>query len=438
MLPKEIDSVLEALESAGYDAYIVGGCVRDGLTGREVSDYDVTTSATPEEVERVFKGHRVIETGIKHGTVTVLSGDYPVEITTFRRDGEYRDGRHPESVTFTTSIGDDLSRRDFTVNSMACDRRGNVVDPFGGKKDAARRIIRCTGEPEKRFGEDALRIIRALRFSSVLGFEIEEKTAAAIHKMKNDLLTISAERVFSELKKLLCGRDVYRVLRDYSDVVCTLIPEMTPAVGFDQMSRYHSFDVYTHIIKSVEAIEPDPVLRLAMLFHDIGKPYACTEEEPGVRHFRGHGEISERIARERLAVLRADNETVRLVALFCRIHDRPIVPERRPVRRVLSMISFDEFLMLCKVKRADCAAQAPEYRARAAQIDEIERIGYEIVKDNECFSLSDLAVDGNDLAALGLRGKQIGDALKEILSLVIDEKLPNEKAAIIEYIKGSD
>ena len=436
MLPKEIDFVLGTLEDAGYGAYIVGGCVRDGLLGREVSDYDVTTSATPEEVERVFEGHRVIETGIKHGTVTVLSGEYPVEITTFRRDGEYRDGRHPESVTFTTSIGDDLSRRDFTVNSMACDRRGNVVDPFGGKSDAERGVIRCTGDAEKRFGEDALRIIRALRFSSVLGFEIEENTAAAIHEMKDSLLSISAERVFSELKKLLCGRDVYRVLRDYSDVVCTLIPEMTPAVGFDQMSKYHCFDVYTHIIKSVEAIDPDPTLRLAMLFHDIGKPYACTEEEPGVRHFRGHGEISERIARERLAALRADNETVRLVTLFCKIHDRPIVPERRPVRRVLSAITFDEFLMLCKIKRADNAAQAPEYRERAKTVDEIEQIGRKIVRDNECFSLRDLAVDGGDLSALGLRGKQIGDALKEVLSLVIDEKLPNEKEEIIKYIKG--
>ena len=436
MLPKEIDFVLGALEDAGYGAYIVGGCVRDGLLGREVSDYDVTTSATPEEVERVFEGFRVIETGIKHGTVTVLSGEYPVEITTFRRDGEYRDGRHPESVTFTTRIEDDLSRRDFTVNSMACDRRGNVVDPFGGREDAARGVIRCTGEPERRFGEDALRIIRALRFSSVLGFDIEENTAAAIHEMKDSLLSISAERVFSELKKLLCGRDVYRVLRDYSDVVCTLIPEMTPAVGFDQMSKYHCFDVYTHIIKSVEAIDPDPTLRLAMLFHDIGKPYACTEEEPGVRHFRGHGEISERIARERLAALRADNETVRLVTLFCKIHDRPIVPERRPVRRVLSTITFDEFLMLCKIKRADNAAQAPEYRERAKTVDKIEQIGRKIVRDNECFSLRDLAVDGGDLSALGLRGKQIGDALKEVLSLVIDEKLPNEKEEIIKYIKG--
>ena len=436
MLPVEIDLVLGMLEGAGYDAYIVGGCVRDRIIGKAVSDYDVATSATPEEVERVFKDFRVVETGIKHGTVTVISGEYPVEITTFRVDGDYSDGRHPESVTYTKRIEDDLSRRDFTVNSMACDRRGNVVDPFGGREDAEKKIIRCTGDPETRFGEDALRIIRALRFSSTLGFEIDRNTAEAIHKMKDDLNKISVERVFSELKKLLCGADVFRVLRDYSDVVCTLIPEMTPAVGFDHKSRYHCYDVYTHIIKSVEAIEPDPVLRLSMLFHDIGKPYVFTEEESGVRHFKGHGDVSERIARERLEALRCDGETLRLVTLFCKIHDRPLVPERRPVRRLLSKLSFDELVMLCKISRADSVAHAPEFRERAKTADAVVRIAEEIIRDNECFKLSDLAVDGNDMIALGLRGHDIGDALKEVLSLVIDEKLPNEKEEIIKYIKG--
>ena len=219
MLPDNIIFVLSRLEEAGYEAYLVGGCVRDPLIGREVSDYDITTSALPSEVEKVFADLRVIETGIKHGTVTVLSDEEPVEITTFRTDGDYLDSRHPESVTFTRKVEDDLSRRDFTVNSIAMDKDGKYVDPFGGREDIERRIIRCTGDPDKRFSEDALRIIRALRFSSVLGFEIEDETARSIHANRELLKKISVERVFIELKKLLCGKDVFRILIDYSDVI---------------------------------------------------------------------------------------------------------------------------------------------------------------------------------------------------------------------------
>lgn len=435
MIPNEIDHVLSSLESAGYKAYLVGGCVRDRILGREISDYDVTTSATPEEVEKVFSGERVVETGLKHGTVTVLVGGYPVEITTFRTDGEYLDMRHPESVAFTRRVEDDLARRDFTVNSIACDRRGALVDPFGGREDIERGVIRCTGDPERRFGEDALRIIRALRFSSTLGFEIEEETARVIHEKRETLRKISVERVFSEFKKLLCGKDVYRILRDYSDVVCTLIPEMARAVGFDQKSRYHCYDVYTHIIKTVEAVDPDPVLRLTMLFHDIGKPYVYTEEESGVRHFKGHGEVSAKIASEWLASMHADNETSRLVTLLCKIHDRPLVAERRPVRRLLSQISYDELMMLCRVSRADSVAHAPEHRERAAVADEVARVAEEIRREGECFSLADLAVNGDDMIKLGFKGKEIGDALREALALVVDEKLPNEKEAIIDHFK---
>jgi len=433
MLPEFIDKALERLETAGYEAYLVGGCVRDTLLGRPVSDYDVTTSALPLEVEQVFRGEKVVETGIKHGTVTALINGEPIEITTFRTDGEYLDSRHPESVTFSRNISDDLSRRDFTVNSIAMDRKGNIVDPYGGRGDVERRIIRCTGEPDVRFGEDALRIIRALRFSSILGFEIDKKTADSIHRNRELLLNISVERVFSEFKKMLAGKDIYRILIEYSDVICTLIPEMTPAVGFAHKSKYHSYDVYTHTAKSVEAIEPDETLRLAMLFHDIGKPYSYTEED-GVRHFRGHPAKSAKIVDGWLSKMHADSETKRLVTLLCSIHDIIIVPERKSVKRLFLKLSYDEIEMLCKVKRADSEAHAPEFRERGAVADEVMTIANEIRMEGECLSLKDLAVRGDDLIALGYRGVKIGERLRELLELVVDEKLPNDRDALLNYL----
>ena len=437
MLPERIRTVLTMLEDAGYEAYLVGGCVRDPLIGREVSDYDVTTSALPEEVERVFEGMKVIETGIKHGTVTVLSEGEPVEITTFRTDGEYLDSRHPESVSFTRNIADDLSRRDFTVNSIAVNKDGEYVDPYGGREDIARRVIRCTGDPDKRFGEDALRIIRALRFSSVLGFEIEEATADSIHRNRALLSKISVERVFSELKKLLCGENVFHVLTDFSDAICTVVPEMAPCVGFDQKSVYHVYDVYTHIAKTVEAIEPDETLRLAMLFHDIGKPHSYQLKKDGVHYsFHGHPEVSADIAKEWLDKMHADGKMRRLVPLLCRYHDRTVAPTEKSVKKLLRDLSYDEVIMLCKVQKADSAGHAPGMATdRGATADVISEIAERIVSRGECFSLRDLAVNGNDLAALGFTGRDIGAKLHELLDLVIDERLPNERQKLLGHIK---
>ncbi|MBR6916886.1 MAG: HD domain-containing protein [Clostridia bacterium] len=436
MIPENVLSILERLDNAGYPAYLVGGCVRDSIIGREVSDYDVTTSAPPDEVERVFSDLRVIETGIKHGTVTVISDGVPVEITTFRRDGEYLDSRHPESVTFSDNVEDDLSRRDFTVNSVAMSRKGAIVDPFGGRDDMARRLIRCTGEPERRFKEDALRIIRALRFASVLGFDIEEDTAASIHRNRALLEKVSVERVFTEFKKLLCGKNVFKILTEYSDVICTIIPEMEKCVGFDQKNRYHIYDAYTHIAKTVEAIEPDKVLRLTMFLHDIGKPYCFTEEESGVRHYRGHPAVSADIAKEWLRRMRADNETVRLVSLLCSLHDRPLNATKKAVKRLFKILSLDEIIMLCKVKKADSSAHSALGTAWGDTADEVIKIAQEIVDDKECLSRKDLAVKGDDLIALGYSGRQIGEALQTLLDLVIEEALPNERAALTEYLQS--
>ncbi len=437
MLPDNIEFVLTRLEEAGHDAYLVGGCVRDALTGRTVSDYDIATSALPSEVERVFADQRVIETGIKHGTVTVLSDGEPVEITTFRTDGDYIDSRHPESVSFTRNIEDDLARRDFTVNSIAMGKNGIFVDPYGGREDIERRIIRCTGDPDKRFDEDALRIIRALRFSSVLGFEIEPGTAGAIHRKRALLCKISVERVFAELKKLLCGKDVFRVLIDYSDVICTLIPEMEPCVGFDQRSSYHIYDVYTHIAKTVEAIEPDETLRLTMLFHDIGKPYSYQLKADGEHYsFHKHPLVSADIARKRLASMHSDGRTARLVPLLCELHDRTVAPTKKSVKKLLKILSYEEFVMFCKVQKADAVSHAPgAASARAETADAIEAIAREITEAGECVSLKDLAVNGDDLIALGFSGREIGEALNGLLDLVIEEQLPNEKERLINHLK---
>ncbi len=436
MLPDNIKKVLSRLDSAGYDAYLVGGCVRDALIGRPVSDYDVTTSALPQEVEEVFADIRTIETGIKHGTVTVLSDGEPVEITTFRIDGEYLDSRHPSSVSFSGRVEDDLARRDFTVNSIAMNADGDLIDPYGGADDIKKEIIKCTGEPDRRFGEDALRIIRALRFSSVLGFDIDPATADSIHRNRELLKKISVERIFSELKKLLCGKDVYRILTDYSDVICTVIPEMAPAVGFEHNNKYHMYDVYTHIAKTVENIEPDETLRLAMLFHDIGKPYSYTEDEDGYRRYHGHPEVSADIARDWLARMHSDGETARLVTLLCRHHDRTLDPSRKSVKRLFLKFTYDEIVMLCKVQMADSAAHAPLGQSRGVTAAEALKIAGEIVRDSECLSLKDLAVNGDDMISLGYRGRDIGKVLDELLNLVIDEKLPNDREEIFKYLKN--
>ena len=288
VLPAQVNTALARLHDAGYEAYIVGGCVRDRIMGREPKDYDITTSALPEQTAAVFAGERIIETGMKHGTVTVLLDGEPLEITTFRIDGTYSDSRHPDAVTFTPSLREDLARRDFTMNAMAYSSETGLVDPFGGQADIAAKYIRCVGDPDLRFREDALRILRALRFSSVLGFPIEPETDGAARYLCLLLKKISAERVFSELKQLLCGPDVRRVLLDYAGVLGAVLPEILPMQGFDQRNPHHCYDILEHTAAAVEAMPPEPALRLAALLHDVGKPECFFTDEDGVGHFYGH------------------------------------------------------------------------------------------------------------------------------------------------------
>lgn len=426
--------VIRKLEEAGYSAYAVGGCVRDLLLGKEPSDIDITTNALPRETMEVFKDFKVIETGIAHGTVTVIVNSQSFEITTFRCDGDYLDSRHPENVTFTSRIEDDLARRDFTVNSMAMDRCGNLIDVFGGKEDLDNKVIRCTGEPDVRFSEDALRIMRAIRFSSVLGFEIEKKTAESIHKNKALLSKISVERIFVELKKLLMGSNVFKVLTEYSDVICTVIPELAPSVGFDHMSKYHIYDVYTHIAKTVEAAVPDETVRLVMLLHDVGKPYVCTFDGQ-YRHFKGHPEVSEKISCDVLHRLHADNETIRLVSLLCRYHDRPIEVSERAVKRLLSKLTYNELRLLCEVRKADSAAHAPQIVDRGTEAEEIMKIAEKLEEENACVQIKDLAVNGFDVMSEGFEGPAVGEVLNTLLSEVVEETTANDRDALLARIK---
>ena len=322
-IPEFVKNLLCTLESAGHQAWCVGGCVRDLRLGRTPVDWDVTSSALPEETMALF-GERAVPTGLKHGTVTVRTEDQPVEVTTFRKDGAYRDHRRPETVTFTDSLEEDLRRRDFTVNAMALDLRGTFRDPFGGLGDLERGILRCVGEPERRFYEDALRILRGLRFSACLGFVLEEKTASAIREKKELLRDIAPERVWAELSRLLTGRWADEVLRAYPEVVGVFWPDLLPMIGFDQRTRHHCYDVWEHTLHALAAVEPDVVLRCTMLLHDVGKPETFTLDARGHGHFKGHPARSAALAEDMLRRLRVDNATRETVVRLVEWHVRNI------------------------------------------------------------------------------------------------------------------
>lgn len=430
-LPFQICEVLERIEKAGFAAFVVGGCVRDHLMGMTPHDFDITTSATPKETERVFADCRVIETGIKHGTVTVLYKGVSVEITTFRVDGAYSDGRHPDSVSFSRNIEDDLSRRDFTINGIAYNPKLGFVDPFDGKKDINSGIIRCIGDPDKRFSEDALRVIRALRFSAVLGFPIEEQTARAMEAHKKNLRKVSAERIFAELKRLLCGKDVKRVLLEFSSVFAEIIPPLGAEVGYDQGSKYHNSTLYEHTARAVEAAPPTVEMRLAMLLHDIGKPACRTVGEDGECHYYGHGEISAGMAEEILRSLKCDNALRERVAEIVRYHDIPVDTSRKYIRRQLAKHGAEVFADIMNAHIADDSAKFDFCRDRIPKAREAIAIAEEISAEKPCLSVTMLDISGNDLRDIVPPSPLMGEILSKLLEEVVDEKLPNEKASLL-------
>ena len=431
-IPENIAVVLDKLQSAGYEAYIVGGCVRDSIMGMTPHDYDITTSALPQETERVFEGFRIIETGLKHGTVTVISEGQTVEITTFRVDGQYKDGRHPQDVTFTASIRDDLSRRDFTINGIAFSPSRGKIDPFGGEEDISRRIIRCIGDPDRRFGEDALRILRALRFASVLGFEIENDTAQSIRRNYCRLALVSSERILSELKRLLCGENVLDVLLGFPEVFSAIIPQLAPMVGYDQGSRYHDSDLYTHTARAVAAAQPEPALRLAMLLHDTGKPHCRTTDENGECHYYGHAEKSAEIAENVLRALKCDNALRERVCEIVRFHDIPIHLSAKYMRRQLSRHGLDRLTDIFRAHIADDSAKQPFCLERIPVAEQAIAMAEKIAAEMPCVSLKQLAVRGEDLRGIVPPSPEMGRILNALLGEVIDGVTPNERSALLK------
>ena len=435
-LPLPVARALSVLEAHGYDGYIVGGCVRDSLLGRTPNDWDITTNATPEQMKVCFGDFRVIETGIRHGTLTVIIDGMQLEITTYRNDGEYLDNRHPVQVTFSEHIEDDLSRRDFTVNAMAYHPKRGLVDLFGGKEDLQAKIIRAVGDAKTRFEEDGLRILRAIRFAAVLNFEIEEDTAKAIRDCKNLLSGIAAERIREELCKLICGRGAVRILRDYIDVIAVFLPELERCVGFEQNTKYHCYDVFEHTLQALALCEGDDLItRLGILLHDIGKPLCYTEDAEG-GHFKGHAPVGVEITKEVLSRLRFDNETMRRMELLVEWHDIPLSAEKKRVKRLLQKLCDEDILRLLEIKRCDRLAHAPDFRELPPDLALIPSVIDEIRAEDACLSLRTLAINGDDLMVLGIpKGKRIGEILHALLDEVIEERIPNEKKALLQAAK---
>jgi len=432
-LTSEIETALRILFENGHEAYCVGGCVRDHLMGIQPHDYDITTSAKPQEILECFTEYKTLTVGLKHGTVTVIINGEPIEITTYRIDGEYKDSRHPETVAFTKDLREDTSRRDFTVNSIAYSPVTGYTDHHNGIKDIDNKIIRCVGEPYKRFTEDALRILRALRFASTLGFTIEDETSKAIHDLKLLLKNIAAERIYTEFTKLICGKNARRILNEFHDVIAVFIPEITPMVGFEQNNPHHCYDVYTHTLVSLESIAPEPLLRWTMLLHDIGKPHCYTENETG-GHFYGHYKISSDITKTVLKRLKASKEMIEHTALLVYRHDTLIPITDKSIRRLLMKMGEEDIFLLYDINRADAKAQAKhQIKQRLERIDLLEQKTKEIIAKNECFTKKALAINGNDLIDAGIpKGKEIGIIIDKLLCAVVDQKIENNKEALIK------
>ena len=437
-IPEGAREVLETLHGAGYEAYVVGGCVRDSILGRKPQDWDVTTSARPEEVKALFR--RTIDTGIQHGTVTIMIGNEGFEVTTYRIDGKYEDSRHPSEVIFTPSLEEDLKRRDFTINAMAYNDKEGLVDLFGGMEDIEKKMIRCVGDPKARFGEDALRIMRAVRFSAQLGYEIDEKTKEAIQKLAPTLKNISAERIQTELVKLVVSdHPEYLKIAYETGITKVVLPEFDLMMETPQRHAHHCYNVGEHSLVSMTHVPANKVLRLAMLFHDLGKPACLTVDEEGITHFYGHPKVSEEIARKIMRRLKFDNDTTELVCKLVKYHDygNEDAPDQRAMRRALNKIGEDAFPIMFDVWRADILAQS-EYKreeklARAWQWQQY----YEaIMEQHECVSLKDLAINGSDLIQLGMKpGRELGSCLQALLEEVLEEPARNTKEYLTEQAR---
>jgi len=437
-LPEKVKYIIDTITQAGYEAYIVGGCVRDAILGRIPEDWDITTSAKPEQIKELFR--RTIDTGIQHGTVTVMLEKEGFEVTTYRIDGKYEDSRHPKEVTFTPNLEEDLKRRDFTINAMAYNEQAGLIDIFGGMEDIERKMIRCVGNAEERFGEDALRIMRAVRFSAQLGYAIEDKTREAIKKLAPTLKNISAERIQVELVKLLVSPHPDYLREAYeTGITAVVLPEFDVCMNTAQNHPHHQYTVGEHILHSLLKIEPQKHLRLAMLFHDIGKPRTISCDEKGIHHFHNHPVVGETMTREILKRLRFDNDTIYKVTKLVLFHDygNSVEPDMRKVRRAVHKIGEDIFPYLFPVKYADIHAQSEYKRQDKIRIlEQWQQLYEEIEKENQCVSLKTMAVTGSDLIAAGMKpGKEVGDLLNILLDMVLENPENNTKDFLMQEVK---
>ena len=430
-LPAPVAEALSALEVAGYPAYVVGGCVRDGLRGLPPHDWDVCTAARPEQTRAALSGaFAVLDTGLRHGTVTAVRGHLHIEITTYRVEGRYSDGRRPDEVTFVDEIARDLARRDFTVGAIAWSPVRGFADPYGGRRDLAAGVLRCVGDPDDRFREDALRIARGLRLSAEHGFTIADETAASMRRNRARLDGIAAERITAELTRLLCGRFAGRVLCAHQDVLAQMLPEIKPMFGLGQQNQHHRYDVWEHTVRAVEQVPETPLLRWAMLLHDAGKPACKTVDADGVGHFYGHPKASRELAAQIAARLKFANEFRHALLELVEYHDRPLGGSEKRMRRSLHKFGEARVRALLALKKGDAVGQGTEPRD-LAQLQETEALLEAVLAGAQCFSMRQLAVDGHDLMALGLRGPAIGAALNALLAHVLDHPEDNEKTTLL-------
>lgn len=435
-LPKDVIYILQRLENSGYSAYVVGGCVRDALLDNAPQDWDICTSALPQQIINTFFDYRVIKTGIKHGTVTLMLNSNMYEITTFRTEKDYSDNRRPDTVEFVADIKEDLSRRDFTVNAMAYNPKQGLIDLFFGLDDLDMHIIRTVGNADVRFNEDALRILRALRFSAKLCFNIEKSTAASVHRNKGLLNNIAAERILAEFKQLLLSENAVNILREYYDVISVFIPEISPMVGFCQHNSYHCYDVWEHTLHALSYADNNVIVRLAVLFHDIGKPHSLTLDQQGIGHFYGHCIKSAEITENVLKRLRCDTKTIKTVVELVKNHDRIISANSRSVKKAALHLGSEEMTrLLIAVKKCDAYGQSPKlFRQRLEELNEIEDILNSLIANNKIlFSVKELKINGNDLINMGVKdGRVVGAILNSLLKSVNDENIDNIYSSLVK------
>lgn len=439
-IPKDANELIHILQKSGHKAYVCGGCVRDAFLNKDPHDWDICTSATPEEMLKILRpNYHVIPTGLKHGTITVMVHKEPYEITTFRKEAEYSDRRHPDKVEFVSDIKEDLARRDFTINAMAYNNEEGLIDPFNGKQDLLNKTIRCVGNAKDRFNEDALRMLRAIRFAAVLDFDIDVNTSLYIHYLNNQIKNLSWERITSEFCKIASTNKFHEMLYFYTDIFNIFIPEIKPMLGFDQKNPYHQYDVFTHTLYALKNCPSnDLITKLAVFFHDIGKPNCAIpdEKDPNRLHFYGHGEVSAKIVDKIMRRMKFTNEIREKVRELVYYHDSQFEVSEKHVRRWLNKIGPEQFERLLDIREADICGQKKEVNpARIEKVEKVRAIYKSIMEKEQCFSMKDLAINGNDLIAIGYKpGKELGNILNTLLQMVIDDEINNNKDEMIAYL----